>query len=109
MVVFRAFTWMFEIFLTKPIFAILKNFFYCKGLQRHLCSHMGSCYMVGRKQSRQARGSMARTANFRGEHDFWNKTTMHTTLLPLVQSVINTLGEEALNTRIPVVKCCSIY
>ena len=38
---------------------------------------------------------MVRPTQFGREHDYWNKATMNTTLLPLVQSVINTLGEEA--------------
>ena len=55
-VVFRGFTWMFVKFLTKPIFALLEKVFFGKGLQRHICSHMGSFYMVGQKQSCRASG-----------------------------------------------------
>ena len=95
MVVFRGFMLMFERFLTKPIFALLEKVFSSKGLQRHICSHMGLFYMVGKKQSCQASGSMVKPAHFGREHDYWNKATMNTTLLPMVQSVINTLGEEA--------------
>ena len=95
MVVFRGFTWMFERCLPKPLCALLEKVFFCKGLQRYNYSHMGSFYMVGRKQSCQASGSMARPAHFGTEHDYWNKITMITTLLPLVKFVINTLGEEA--------------
>ena len=95
MVVFRGFTWMFERCLPKPLCALLEKVFFCKGLQRYNYSHMGSFYMVDRKRSCQASESMARPAHFGREHDYWNKTTITTTLLPLVQSVINILGEEA--------------
>ena len=53
MVVFRGFTWMFQQCLTKPLFALLEKVFLCKGLQRHLYSHMGSLYFVERRQSCQ--------------------------------------------------------
>ena len=70
MVVFRSFTWMFEKFLTKPIFALLEKVVFSKGLHRHICSNMGSFYIVGRKQSCQASGSMVRPAQFEREHDY---------------------------------------
>ena len=41
-----------------------------------------------------ADGSMAKPANEGTDHNYWNKQTMSTTLLPLIMSIINCLGEE---------------
>ena len=95
LVVFRCFAWMFVKFLTTPMFLLLEKVFFRKGLRRRLCTHEGSFYMVGPKQTNMASGSMCRPANEGTEHDYWDKNSMNTTLLLFAMPIINMLGEQA--------------
>ena len=95
-VVFRAYIWMFTKWLSATTFLLIEKVFFSKGLIRKMCQHNGTFFMVGKRQTCMASGSMAKPANEGTESDYWNKRTMSTTLLPLIMSMINRLGEEAL-------------
>ena len=60
---------------------------------------MGSFFMVGRRQTSMASGSIIRPASNGFCHDYHDKRAMNTSLLPLVQSLINRLAEEAVQTQ----------
>ena len=94
-VVFRAFIWMFQKWLNELTLKLLEKVFLSKGLSRRLCLHEGSFFMIGKRQTCMASGSMAKPANEGTDHDYWNKSTINTNLLPLVMTIINQLGEEA--------------
>ena len=94
--VFRGYTWMFRPILAVLYFSVLKTVLFTTGLVRKMCTHIGSFYMIGKRQTCMASSSMMSPAREGTESHYYNPKIMNTTLLPLFMGIINFLGEEAL-------------
>ena len=75
---------MFVKWLSVTMFLPIEKVFSSEGLIMKLCSHNGSFFMVGKRQTCMASGSVAKPENEGIYHDYWSKQTMCTALLPLI-------------------------
>ena len=71
--VFRGFSWMFKRIMTVPLFLFFQTVLFNKGLRQKMCSHDGSFYMVGPRQTSMASSSMTKPATEGTDHDYWDK------------------------------------
>jgi len=94
-VIFRCYPWMFQSFITSSLVVLLRATYHSKGLIRKLCIHGGSFYMNGNRQTNEASSSMMSPASQGIYNDYYSPRTIDHTILPLIQSFINRLSQEA--------------
>jgi hypothetical protein len=94
-VIFRCMPWMFSTFFGTCFALLLRMTYKTKGLWRKVCIHSGSFYMNGPRQHFEASSSMVTQASEGTSNDYYNPKIINHTILPMIQSFINRLGEEA--------------
>jgi hypothetical protein len=104
-VVFRAFPWPFETFMSKPMVDLVQATYNSKGLIRRICKHEGSFYMNGNRQTSQASSSMTALSQKGTNNQYYNPATTNVSVLPLAQSFIDRLAEEAQQIQL----CCGQF
>lgn len=99
-VVFRAFAWPFQTFMSEHMVDLVEEVYNGKGLVRRVCNHQGSFYMNGNRQTSQASSTMTAPSRRGTDNQYYNPATTNVSFLPLAQSFINRLAEEAQQTQL---------
>ena len=95
-VVFRAFTWPFQTFFSNAMVDLMIDTYKdARGLVRRVCNHRGAFYMNGNRQTCQASSTMCAPNEKGTENQYYNPRIVNAGLVPLLQSFINILGNEA--------------
>ena len=95
--VFRGYRWPYETKIPDNVFELLASTYSKKGLLRNCVDHLGNFEMIGKRTSNQSTGSMCAKSGNTINHEY-NRTSMDSSLQPLVRSIVNSLQHEALNT-----------
>ena len=66
-IVFRAFVWPFETFMSEHMVDLVEEVYNGKGLVRRVCNHQGSFYMNGKRQTSQASSTMTALSQNKGQ------------------------------------------
>jgi hypothetical protein len=95
-VVFRAFPWPCQTHFSDMMVDLLKDtYHHSRGLNRRVCKHRGSFYMNGKRQTCQASSTMSAPSEKGTDNQYYNPKIVNVGLLPLAQSFINRLAQEA--------------
>jgi hypothetical protein len=93
--IFRGYQWPFITSISEDVYDLLSLTYPKKGLIRSSVPHRGNFEMIGRRTSCQSTGSMCALPKNTKNHQYY-RASMHSSLLPLVRGITNSLHEEAL-------------
>ena len=94
----RTYPWHFQDQLSIDWLTVLCNTFHGKGLKRHRTQHEGTFEMIGPRQTEMASSSLVCPPKCTSDHDQF-RYSMNRNNMPLVRSMYNQLGHEALHTQ----------